>query len=74
MSVAPETLLESQIRVESLNFKSLTSLIFDFFNSSTSSIFDFFKLQLSTSILQFSTSILRIPEIFGFLNPLSQWK
>jgi hypothetical protein len=43
MSVAPETLLESQTRVESPNFKSS---IFDFFKLSTSYIFGFFKLRL----------------------------
>jgi hypothetical protein len=59
---------------------------FNFFNlrllqSSISSIFDFFNFrfhQTSTSwklsFLQFSTSILRLPEIFGFLNPLSRWE
>jgi hypothetical protein len=43
MSVAPETQFELQTRVESPNFKSLTSSIFDFFNLSISSIFDFFN-------------------------------
>jgi hypothetical protein len=44
--------------------------IFDFFNSLISSIFDFFNLWL----LQFSTSILWLPEIFGFLNLLFRWE
>jgi hypothetical protein len=53
MSVAPETLLESETRVESPNFKSLTSSILLILQSSTSSIFEFFKLQLLESLTSY---------------------
>jgi hypothetical protein len=56
-------------------FNSSTSWKLRFLQSSTSSIFDF---NSSTSwnlrFIQFLTSILRLPKIFGFLNPLSRWE
>jgi hypothetical protein len=80
MSVAPETLHESQTMVESPNFKSSTSSIllllqsltssrFDFFNHSISSIFDFFNIRLYI----FSTSN-AMAKIIGFLNLRSRWE
>jgi hypothetical protein len=68
--------------LQSFNFFNLlTSSILNFFNLRFLQFFYFFNFwlyQTSTSwklsFLQFSTSILWLPEIFGFLNLLSRWE
>jgi hypothetical protein len=61
--------------------QSSTSSIFDFFNLWFLQFFYFFNFRLhqtstswKLSFLQFSTSILQLPEIFGLLNLLSRWE
>jgi hypothetical protein len=68
LTTLPETLLESQTRVESPNFKS--SSIFKMLQSSTSYNFDFLKSLISSifGFLNFRLQFFDFPKIFDLFN------